>query len=124
MKKFITFLLIFALIVSSLAFGGGNLVLRVTPINYMQAVNENMPEPLNLSREFTGYYGNEDVPVWEKIFSFAESALNAASFAGKSIGWLLDASFCVFSNLPELIEVESWGDRHGDTDDPNYAGGR
>lgn len=128
MKKAFLVILLVALLAVNVGANIGKRVVAIHPVEFLAAVTEDMPEGIDIFKDFTEFYGSgEDSSIGDKILWIGQNTLNALSFPVTSSVWFFRACAAFWGNLNVLFEFGYGSDvdnGHGDLDDPNYAGGR
>lgn len=126
MKKLLVVILLVALLAVNI---GANLQTRVVaihPVEFVAAVTEDLPEGLDVFKNFTDFYNDgENATLGDRILWFGQTSLDALSFPVTGSVWLFRAMSAFWGNFDVLFEFAngSGGGEGGDLDDPNHAGG-
>lgn len=110
MKKAIVIILAVAFIALNIGANNGLRVVKVTPLNYVQKIYENLPGHFDLVADFTEYYGEGETVSWkDRLLWFSENLWNAASFPVKAAVWCINVLVVVIGTIPELIQFDLSG---------------
>lgn len=121
MKKVFVVLLAIAFLAINVASNNGKRVIGIHPIAFLSAVNEDLPEGIDIFKNFSDYYADgENTTLGDKVVWLFKTTLDSLSFPITGTVWIFQAIKAFWSNFHVLFEFAG----HGDLDDPNYAGGR
>lgn len=125
MKKALIIIVIVALLAVNIAANTGTKVSSVHPVEFAKAVVEDMPEGIDVFKHFTEFYGGGDnETLGDKLLWLGQTTFDALSFPVTGTIWFFQACIAFWGNFDVLFTFTPTGGDHGDTEDPNYAGGR
>ena len=105
MKKLLIVIFLTALLAVNIGANLNTRVVAIHPVEFVAAVAEDLPEGLDVFKNFTDFYNDgESATLRDRILWLGQTYLDALSFPVTSSVWLFRATCAFFVNFGVLFE--------------------